>query len=277
MVLSRGPSRNYERCKDRVREVICLSCSPYAAHIFDSESDMIASILPSLCRPQCKSFYRECKGFIPFITNNASLGFKENDINTEEKFCDAVRITDMDYCYPNLTTNPIFTNEVITSSSTEEGCLCLEKFAENLRNPLIFRRFPDGSGRIAIAEQVGVVHIYHQNGSKISDSFMDITDDVFTSSYEGDERGFLGLEFHPKFAENRKFYCYFSVQHKGQQKIRVSEFAVKSSNANRADETSEKVILEVDQPFWNHNGGEVTCLKSEGIILINSINIDNIS
>ena len=142
---------------------------------------------------------------------------------------------------------------------TEEGCLCLEQFASDLKNPLIFRSPDDQSGLIFVGTQIGVIYIYHGDGSKEDEPFMNLTDVVLTSTYAGDERGLLGLAFHPDYKNNRKFYLYYSLRtgSGNRQHIRISEFLRDSMDPYKADRTSERKILEVKQPYANHNGGEV--------------------
>ncbi|WP_431215823.1 PQQ-dependent sugar dehydrogenase [Puia sp. P3] len=80
-----------------------------------------------------------------------------------------------------------------------------------------------------------------------------------------DERGLLGLAFHPDFKSNGKFYLFYSAPpHAGGPKpgtprdntVRISQFTA-TAGANTADPSTEKVILEVDHPQSNHNGGTI--------------------
>ena len=70
--------------------------------------------------------------------------------------------SDPDYCYPALLTNPILSSDVVTSSSDEDGCFCLKPFASELRNPLLATHAGDGSHRLFVAEQIGVVWVFLQ-------------------------------------------------------------------------------------------------------------------
>ncbi|XP_028616883.1 HHIP-like protein 2 isoform X2 [Grammomys surdaster] len=116
----------------------------------------------------------------------------------------------------------------------------------------------DGTHRFFVAEQVGVVWVYLPDGSRLEQPFLDLKNMVLTTPWIGDERGFLGLAFHPKFRHNRKFYIYYSCLGKRKvEKIRISEMKVSLSDRNRADPKSERVILEIDEPASNHNGGQL--------------------
>lgn len=90
----------------------------------------------------------------------------------------------------------------------------------------------------------------------------------------GDERGFLGMAFHPKFSENGRFFVYYATRLTEDDTISeeeaelgidsldhliiISEMRVSAANPNLADADYEKVMLRLKQPFANHNGGEVS-------------------
>ncbi|CAF93906.1 unnamed protein product, partial [Tetraodon nigroviridis] len=106
-------------------------------------------------------------------------------------------------------------------------------------------------------EQVGLVWVYLPDRSRLEKPFLNITKAVLTSSWEGDERGFLGLTFHPRFKYNRKLYVYYTVEVGLDERIRISEFRVSARDMNMVDHASERVILEIDEPASNHNGGQL--------------------
>ena len=67
------------------------------------------------------------------------------------------------------------------------------------------------------------------------------------------EEGLVGFAFHPKYKENGRFFTCYAQQN---PKInRLSEWRVDPANPNAADPTSEKILLEIPRPFWNHNSG----------------------
>jgi glucose/arabinose dehydrogenase len=70
------------------------------------------------------------------------------------------------------------------------------------------------------------------------------------------EQGLLGLAFHPKFAQNRQFFVHYSQ--KGTGNTQLTRYTTMADDPSRADPASAEVILEVDQPFSNHNGGQIT-------------------
>ena len=111
----------------------------------------------------------------------------------------------------------------------------------------------DGTGRHFLVEQTGKIKILpSQPDSSEAIVFMDMTDAI---GVEKDfEEGLLGLVFHPEFKGNGKFYLAFSRQ--GPKRLTVAEYTV-SDNSNQGDPGTERVLLEVQQPEWNHNSGNL--------------------
>lgn len=122
-----------------------------------------------------------------------------------------------------------------------------EQIASGLERPVDIQNAGDGSGRLFVLEKVGRIRIL-QSGQILSIPFLDITDRVGS---EGNEQGLLGLAFHPRYAENGFFY----VNYTGKDGNTVLARYQTTSNANLADPASERVLLRLEQPFRNHNGG----------------------
>ena len=86
--------------------------------------------------------------------------------------------------------------------------------------------------------------------------------------------GLLGLAFHPDYAENGRFFVYYSAPLREgapqdfDHTSRISEFSVSSQNPDRTDLGSERIILEVDQPQSNHNGGTLLFGPEDGFLYI---------
>lgn len=119
--------------------------------------------------------------------------------------------------------------------------------------PVDFQMPDDGSNRVFVLEQRGVIRVFeNRRGAGAAPVFLDIEDRVRD---QGNEEGLLGLAFHPNFAENG----YFFVDHTASNPRRsvVARYRVDPQDANRALRDSEEVILEVEQPYGNHNGGQI--------------------
>ncbi len=113
----------------------------------------------------------------------------------------------------------------------------------------------DDSNRLFVASQYGAIWTF-QNQPDVSKSHMllDLRGKVYDWKKPGaNEQGLLGLAMHPNFAANGYFYVYYS--HPDNKRSIVSRFTVPKDTPNTADPDSEKIIMEIDQPYQNHNGG----------------------
>ena len=125
--------------------------------------------------------------------------------------------------------------------------LTLVPVVSGLSSPVLLTA-PANDPRLFIVEQGGRIRIV-ENGVLVSTPFLDISGQISS----GGERGLLGLAFHPRFATNGFFYVNFTDP---AGDTRVVRYTV-SSNRNVANVGSAKVIIRVDQPYSNHNGGMI--------------------
>jgi glucose/arabinose dehydrogenase len=109
----------------------------------------------------------------------------------------------------------------------------------------------DGTNRLFVLEQKGNIYVF-QNEMNTSERtlFLDLVDQV---SFFG-ERGLLGFAFHPNFTENGYFYVDYTNL---DGDTIISRFQVDSEDPNKANKDSEKILLKVEQPYSNHNGGQI--------------------
>ena len=124
----------------------------------------------------------------------------------------------------------------------------LEVVASGLQDPLEAQA-PAGDPRLFIVEQAGRIRVV-KNGRLLPTPFLDLTRQV---SYGG-ERGLLGLAFHPAYARNGFFYVNYTNKNGD---THVERYRV-GRDPDVADPSSRKLVIEVDQPYSNHNGG---CLR----------------
>ena len=122
--------------------------------------------------------------------------------------------------------------------------------AEGLTKPVGLASPGDDSGRLFILEQPGRIRIIRE-GQLLETPFLDIRDRVGDSA---NEQGLLGLAFHPQYADNGYFYVNYTDQ-KGDTV--VARFQV-SGDPNRGNPDSEVQLLNIPQPYGNHNGGQVS-------------------
>ena len=122
------------------------------------------------------------------------------------------------------------------------------------RRPIIFTHPGDGTNRVFICSQQGVVHMIDndQDVAKTK-TFLDIESRVVYKDKQNEE-GLLGMVFHPKYSENGEFFIYYTTTDAPHTSV-VSRFRVSEDDPNKADPSFEEELLRIPQPFWNHNGG----------------------
>lgn len=123
----------------------------------------------------------------------------------------------------------------------------LEQVGDRFRNP-VHLASPPGDPRLFVVEQAGRIRIV-KNGASLPAPFLDIVDRVRS----GGEQGLLSLAFHPDYDTNGFFYVNFTDR---LGDTRVERFTA-SSNPDMADAGSARLILGIDQPYANHNGGHL--------------------
>jgi glucose/arabinose dehydrogenase len=106
-----------------------------------------------------------------------------------------------------------------------------------------------GDERLFVVEQEGVIWVL-ENGERVAEPFLDLRQRVNDRS---NEQGLLGLAFHPEYRTNGDFFVNYTGSN---GETRISRFS-RSEDPNRADVNSEVLILTIDQPYGNHNGGSI--------------------
>jgi glucose/arabinose dehydrogenase len=135
----------------------------------------------------------------------------------------------------------------------------LQLIADRLVSPVALAA-PDGSGRLYVVDQIGLIRVIDENGVLQQEPFLDLTRKIVQLQPAYDERGLLGLAFHPDWPVNRHFYVFYSAPLRFgaispfDHTNVISEFEA-SPNPVRANAASERIILQVDQPQFNNNGG----------------------
>jgi glucose/arabinose dehydrogenase len=128
-------------------------------------------------------------------------------------------------------------------------------------SPVDLQYAPDGTDRVFVVEQSGIIKVLENNRNTTTTKvFLDITDRVTS----GGETGLLGLAFHPDYANNGYFYVYYTTP--SPLRSHISRFQV-TSNPDSADKNSEFLLMEVSQPYSNHNGGR-TIFGPDGYLYI---------
>ncbi len=122
--------------------------------------------------------------------------------------------------------------------------------------PIVLTHANDKSGRTFVATQRGVIHVFSKGQNSGSTKiFADLSKKVSYSDKQNEE-GFLGMAFHPDYKNKGEFFAYYSSSTKPHTSI-VSRFRVSADNPDKADANYEEVLLEIPEPYWNHNGGTI--------------------
>jgi glucose/arabinose dehydrogenase len=122
-----------------------------------------------------------------------------------------------------------------------------EPYVSGILFPSVITHANDASDRLFVAGLFGEIRIVDPQGNLLPDPFLDVSSLVSTNG----ERGLLGLAFHPDYANNGKFYINYTDT---QGDTVVAEYHVSDTDPNQANPTA-RIILTIDQPFANHNGG----------------------
>ncbi|MDX2250423.1 MAG: PQQ-dependent sugar dehydrogenase [Bacteroidia bacterium] len=127
--------------------------------------------------------------------------------------------------------------------------LVLEPFVNGFSQPVDIANA--GDSRLFIVQRNGYIFIVDSAGNAKADPFLDI--DARVMSTGGSERGLLGLAFHPQYPDSPYFYVNY-INNSGD--THISRFSV-TADPDSADPNSEVILLPIDQPYSNHNGGDL--------------------
>ena len=139
----------------------------------------------------------------------------------------------------------------------------VEVVADGFVSPVYLTHAPGNNGRRFVVDQVGLIWGLTPSGNKMPQPFLDLTDRIVELRAQGDERGLLGLAFHPDFARNGRFFVFYNAPPRSSapagfnNTIIISEFRTQGAQQIQADPGSERIILQVDHPQANHNGGTI--------------------
>lgn len=133
------------------------------------------------------------------------------------------------------------------AASLDALAIGVELVTNALDRPVYAAHAGDGSGRLFVVEKAGVVRVV-RDGQPEQEPFLDITDRV---GAQGSEQGLLSIAFHPQFAESGRVFVNYTDRNGDTVIARFD------SDGQRANAASEAVLLQIDQPYANHNGGQL--------------------
>ena len=153
---------------------------------------------------------------------------------------------------PEPTAEP--TLEPTPEPTLQMDAVGLALVAEGFVAPVALVPAPDDSGRLFVVDQIGLVRVVTADTTLLPEPFLDVRDRMITLRAGYDERGLLGLAFHPDYAENGRLFVYYSAPLRTQAPAgwdhtgHLSEFSVFGDDPNRANPASERLLLAVDRP-----------------------------
>lgn len=122
--------------------------------------------------------------------------------------------------------------------------------------PVFVTHAGDCSNRIFVIEQDGIIKVFPNDSAVTSGQskiFLNITSKTNFSGSLGDERGLLGLAFHPNYESNGFFYVFYTAS--SPSRTVISRYSVMPGNPDKADSLSEQILMQPFHEFSNHNGG----------------------
>lgn len=156
----------------------------------------------------------------------------------------------------------LLTLGLVAGALTATAGLELQPVASGFTSPMVLEPVTDGSGALLLADQPGTISLIGKDGKVRDELFLDLRPRMTQLRAGFDERGLLGLALHPDFKNNRKFYVYYSAPLREGGPARwdhtahVSEFRT-TGNTLKGNPESERILLRIDQPQFNHDGGRI--------------------
>ncbi|NP_001080405.1 hedgehog interacting protein L homeolog precursor [Xenopus laevis] len=260
---------NNTECAKLVEEIRCAHCSPHAQNLFHaserSETSERQLFLPVLCKDYCKEFYYTCRGQIPGLLQTSA-----------DEFCFYHGMRDSGLCFPDFPRKQMrgpasnYLDQMEDYDKVEEisrkhkhNCYCIQEVVRGLRQPVGAMHSGDGSQRLFILEKEGYIKILTPEGDLIKEPFLDVHKVVQSGIKGGDERGLLGLAFHPNYKKNGKLYVSYTTNQERWASgphdhiLRVVEYTVSRKNPSQVDIRTERVFLEVAELHRKHLGGQL--------------------
>jgi len=146
-----------------------------------------------------------------------------------------------------------------------------ELVVDGLVSPVLLTA-PSGDDRRFVVEQTGQIRILAADGQLLETPFLDLSDEIVELADGFEERGLLGLAFHPDYARNGRLYVHYSAPLRAgapggwDHTARISEFRVSGEDRDAVDASSERVLLEVDHPNPKTNAGALAFGPHDGLL-----------
>jgi uncharacterized repeat protein (TIGR03806 family) len=157
-----------------------------------------------------------------------------------------------------LDTRPSNTSCLAGDAPSTSAAFSLEQVfagAGTFSSPILMLQEPASSARWYVVQKTGIVYVFDNQANVASRrEFVNVSSQIVGTA--GDERGLLGMAFHPNYPTNPRVYLSYTTNDAGQLVTRVVEYQTRDGGTT-LDATSGLTILQVYQPAANHNGGHI--------------------
>lgn len=192
--------------------------------------------------PESQFRYRETHGAMRVTATETTLTFEFINVNGE--VLDTYTLTNPDNLPPPVASTPTPENPSSVTTFPDPTTAAWQTVGTNYNSPVLVTNAGDGANRLFVVEQPGTIQIIGQ-----TTPFLDIRDRV---GDQGNEQGLLGLAFSPAYAQNGFFYVDYTDNNGNTV---IARYQVSADDPNRAAPDSETILLQIRQPYPNHNGG----------------------
>lgn len=152
----------------------------------------------------------------------------------------------------------LFLGLLATTAGYSATALTTTRIGQGFAQPVFLTSPPNDTSRLFIVEQGGAIKII-KNGVTLSRSFLSVSDRISL----GFERGLLCMAFHPDYANNRFFYVNYTDVNGD---VRLCRYQTAAGDPDSAVRSSELIMMTVDEPEANHNGGTVAFGPNDGYL-----------
>jgi glucose/arabinose dehydrogenase len=144
--------------------------------------------------------------------------------------------------------------------------LKVTQLATGLSRPVLIKGAPGDNDRLYILEQTGQIRIL-KNGTVLPTPFLDLSGIVHVPT-GGDERGLLGLAFHPNYAQNGRFFVYYTRETGSPGDQVIAEYARSGTDVEVANPMAVDTLMTLPDTQGNHNGGTMEFSPIDGYLYI---------
>lgn len=154
---------------------------------------------------------------------------------------------------------PLLAGALAAPASAQRSSVSLTRVLDGYTRPLLVTHAPGGGRVVFIVEQTGKIEraTYEDGRWQKLGTFLDLRSKVNDPRQDGNERGLLGLAFHPRYQTNGRFYVNYTRAGSGARNGDTVVAEYRRLTASTADPSSGRIVMVLNQPAANHNGGHM--------------------